>query len=251
MRSAFYEGSVRHRRTAEIDHNFDVPLFMVYLCLDELPEVLGDIPGWSVKGPALARFDRDDHFGDTAESLTTSVRNTVEEREGFRPRGRVCLLTHLRYFGYLFNPVSFFYCFGKDDELCAVLAEVHNTPWHEEHVYSMSIDQSMRSSGTYRTRLNKDFHVSPFHPMDQYYLLRCTDPDEELMVSIKSYKNDNRQLSAGLKMSRKEFNRKNAYSCMLRYPFMTLQVTARIYFEALRLWWKGATFYPHPEGVNP
>ena len=122
--SCIYEGSVRHRRTGLVEHEFRYPLFMMYLDLDELPELFDGHPLWSARRPAPAWFRRADYLGDPAVPLAQAVRDTVAQRAGERPEGPVRMLTHLRYFGHCFNPVSFYYCFdGDGDRVTAVVAE--------------------------------------------------------------------------------------------------------------------------------
>lgn len=251
MKSAFYDGTVIHTRTEEITHRFDVSLFMVYLELGELPEMFDGLPGWTCNQPGLARFDRSDHLGEESLALDEAVRRRVEEETGDRPEGPIRLLTQLRYFGYCFNPVSFYYCFDSGgDSLESVLAEVHNTPWGEEHTYVLPMNRAQRREDEFHFRFDKDFHVSPFLPMDAYYEMSVTRPGEDLSVRIDSYRDGNRMLRADLELTRRPFTGYNAYRELSRYPLMTLQVVGRIYYEALKLWWKGATFHSHPEGLQ-
>ena len=134
MHSALYEGWVRHRRHRPVAHEFRFPLCMVYLDLDELPELFRDSWLWSAERPALAWFRRADHLGPPDAPLAQCVRDRVAAITGRRPAGPVRLLTHLRYAGFAMNPVSFYYCFDAGGErLEAVLAEVTNTPWRERH----------------------------------------------------------------------------------------------------------------------
>ena len=97
-------------------HEFVYRLFMMYLDLDELDSVFRHRWFWSVKRPALARFRRENHLGDATVPLDTAVRDLVLAETGSRPQGPVRLLTNLSYFGYCFNPVSFYYCFDSADE---------------------------------------------------------------------------------------------------------------------------------------
>jgi DUF1365 family protein len=110
MHSALYIGQVKHRRQAPRVHEFRYPLFMAYLDLAELEQVFARRWFWSIDRANLASFRRSDHLGDPALPLADAVRELVAERTGVRPRGPIRLLTHLRYFGYCFNPVSFYYC---------------------------------------------------------------------------------------------------------------------------------------------
>ena len=140
MHSCLYEGTVRHRRQTPVAHQFRHSLFMMYLDLDELPTLFRGRWLWSNERSNVATFRRRDHFGDPAVSLDETVRALVESRTGCRPTGPIRLLTHLRYFGYCFNPLSVFFCFGPDGQsLDAVVAEVSNTPWGERHGYVLPV----------------------------------------------------------------------------------------------------------------
>jgi DUF1365 family protein len=165
MNSAIFEGWVEHRRLSPAPHEFRYWLFMLYLDLDELDKVFEKRWFWSTRRPALARFRRQDHFGDTDKTLDVCVRDKVEQEAGKRPQGPIRLLTNLQYFGYCFNPVSFYYCFDEDDNnLEAIIAEVNNTPWGERTLYVLP-----RSSSTPEhvdATPGKVMHVSPFMQMD-------------------------------------------------------------------------------------
>ena len=120
MKSCIYEGQVRHTRNKPAFHKFNYRLFMMYLDLDELPTLFRKTWFWSATRPALARFRRRDHLGPEQQALSDSVRDLVETETGRRPRGPIRLLTNLSYFGYCFNPVSFYYCFSEDEETTRV-----------------------------------------------------------------------------------------------------------------------------------
>ena len=163
MHSCLYEGTVRHRRLTPVAHRFRHSLFMMYLDLDELPGLFRGRWLWSNERFNVATFRRSDHFGDPAISLDETVRTLVESRTGRRPTGPIRLLTHLRYFGYCFNPLSVFFCFGPDGEsLDTVVAEVSNTPWGERHCYVLPVDVA-RSEKLLASALISDscLHTSP------------------------------------------------------------------------------------------
>ena len=131
--SALYEGWVRHRRLEPVEHSFRYPIFMAYLDLDELPEVLDPLPGWSARRPALAHVPalRPSRRPGTA-ARGGGPRRASRPRPGRGPPGPIRMLTNLRYFGHCFNPVSFFFCFDEAARRVeAVLADVNNTPWGE------------------------------------------------------------------------------------------------------------------------
>lgn len=243
--SAIYEGWVRHRRMAPVEHAFRYPMFMVYLDLAELPGVLDPLRGWSARRPALAWFRRADHLGPADRPLDRCVRDRVAAETGERPYGPIRMLTNLRYFGHCFNPVTFFFCFDPGGEdVVAVLAEVHNTPYGESHAYVLGNEDRERVvSG----QLEKEFHVSPLMGMDHVYDWRTTVPGEGLQVHIASHRDHQLAFDATLSLERRELTPAIARRMLARYPAMTMQVMARIYWQALRLRLKGAPWFAHPE----
>jgi uncharacterized protein len=241
--SAIYEGWVRHRRLGEVQHSFRYRVFMTLLDLDELPELFDRHPLYSARRPAPVRFRRSDYLGDPDVPLAESARRLVEARTGHRPEGPVRLLTHLRYLGHSFNPVSFYYLYDRAGERVeAVIAEVTNIPWRERHAYVVE----RNGSGPIRGRLAKRLHVSPFMPMEQEYEWRITEPGDALHVRIANLDGGSRVFDATLAMRRRELSPALMTRVLLTYPPMSLAVPARIYANALRLKLKGARYHPHP-----
>ena len=254
MHSAIYHGWLDHRRTAPRPHAFRYRLFMPYLDLAELDHVFAGRWLWSTQRPAPARFDRRDHFGDPRLALDEAVRGLVAERTGTRPAGPVRLLTHLRYFGYVFNPASFYYCFGADGRtLEAVVAEVTNTPWGERHCYVLRPLEA--DGGVFCARSAKAMHVSPFHPMDLEYDWRFGTPGDALAVHMAlrhaGRPDDAPVFGATLALQRRPIDGRALAAQLLRFPFMTGQVIAGIHWQALRLWLKRVPVHDHPGNVLP
>lgn len=243
LASALYVGHVRHRRAIPPEHAFRYPLFMTLLDLSELDRAFAGCLAWSARGPALAWFRRADYLGDPAVPLDTAVRDLVEARTGRRPAGPVRLLTHLRMFGVAFNPVSFYYCHDASGErIEAVVAEVNNTPWNERHCYVLARD----GDGPLEFETGKEFHVSPFMDMDAVHRFRFTPPGASLVAHIENHRGARKTFDARLTLERRPLTRTSMAWALLRYPFMTLQVLAAIYWEALRLLAKGARYHAHP-----
>jgi DUF1365 family protein len=224
----------------------------MYLDLNELPDLFTHFRFWSVEKTNLATFRRKDHLGDPTIPLDQAVRDLVEERLGARPAGPIRLLTHLRYFGYCFNPVSFYYCFdATDTRVETIIAEIHNTPWLEEYPYVLGdplnehIDSAWR-----RFRFDKKFHVSPFMDMDIAYDWRFRVPGDRLNVHMINYRKEEKLFDASLTLKRREISAASLSRVLIRYPLMTAKVTALIYRQALRLHLKKAPFFAHPTKRN-
>lgn len=248
--SALYEGWVRHRRSADLAHEFRYPLALAYVDVDDLPHALAFAPLASANRRALLRLRRDDLLGDPDVPIGDAVRDHVAAHTGHRPAGPVRVLTALRSLGLGFNPVRFYYCFalGKEDDderLDAVVAEVTNTPWGQRHAYVLAPDADGRLTGV----TPKQLHVSPFLPMTHDYHWRLTAPGRELVVHLESRTTTEpveRAFDATLRLRRRPLTYRTLASTLVRHPPQTLRIVAGIYGQALRLKLKGAPYHRRP-----
>ncbi len=238
MRSAVYEGTVFHRRV-DPPHRFAYRLALPLLDLDEIDEVCARHPLWSRERPGAVTFRRADFLPDRPGPLGDAVRDLVAERTGSRPVGPISLLGHLRTWGWLFNPVSFYYCFDRSGTYVdALVLEVTNTPWHERHCYVVGPPG--------RHLFEKALHVSPFLEMDHLYRLSYTAPGDRLGVHLGNVRGDRRLFDARLSLVRKELDRRALGRVLWRNPAMTARISAGIYRQAWKLHRGGAGFVPHP-----
>lgn len=247
MNSAIYTGWVQHRRMTGKRHSFRYRLFMPFIDLDELPQLLSRSWGWSANRPALARFRREDFMGDPTLPLKQAVLNKVEAETGECPDGAVFMLANLRYFGFLINPITCYYCFSASGDLQALVAEVTNTPWNERHSYVLTMQDR---EGWLEEDFDKAMHVSPFMPMEMRYHWRSNVPGDRLILHLANSEAGQKCFDATLHLDRKSGSPSNFTRQLLLYPFMTARIAGAIYWQALRLWLKGIPFVSHPKSLQ-
>jgi DUF1365 family protein len=243
MHSGIYQGLLRHRRFFPRAHRFSYRIFMMYLDLDELDEVLALSPLWSKRGWRPARFERSDFLGDPVLPLKQAVCERIHEETGHRHEGRVCMLANLRYFGFIINPITCYYCFDTHDALQYIVVEVTNTPWNERQSYVLRCDPRQRYQ---RISFDKQMHVSPFNPMNMNYRWCSNQPQKMLTLNLETLQEGDAHVDATMALKRREINAGALNAILLQHPWMTGKVAFTIYWQALKLWWKRNPFYGNP-----
>lgn len=259
LASGLYQGQLHHARFAPRHHQFSYRVFMLYLDLDEIDSLCARSWAWSCRYFAPFWIRRADYLGDPALPLKEAVYREVEQRLGVRPEGPVRLLTNPRCFGLRMNPISVYYLFdAAGDQLEFVLAEVTNTPWDQRALYLL--DYRRQRADRWQV-FGKSLHVSPFMPMAQEYHWRTDLPARQLRIQLQNRAcgaavqreevgESRKVFEAALVLRRQACDAANLNAMAWRFPLMTAKVLFGIYWQALRLWLKGARVYSHP-GSGP
>ncbi len=247
LKSGIYTGWVSHRRFLPKQHRLRYKVFMLLLDLDEIDDVFAGTRFWSSTSWALARYKRSDFLGDPNIPLDQAVRERVQQYTGSYPLGSIKLLANLRYFGFIMNPISCYYCYDSQGQLEAIIAEVNNTPWNERHSYVLACKSATKQQ---HIRFAKEFHVSPFNPMDIEYDWKSNLPGQSLRITMQNWRKNTMEFDASLVLKREAITAKRLDALIWQYPFMTLKVVAGIYWQATKLFLKGVPVYGHPGKKN-
>lgn len=245
---AIYTGTLRHRRFHPVPHEFNYSVFMTLLDIDRIPETMARSRWSSYNRFNWASFDQRDHSGDPAVPLRDRLAADALAHGVPLPEGPVFLLTHLRYLGYCFNPISLFFFYDRSGDVPVVLAEVHNT-FGELRNYWLWSGNRTPSGNSLRFRCPKTLHVSPFMGMNLDYDFVLTRPADRLVAHMNTLDGESRLLDATLTLQREPWTASNLRRALLRQPWMTAKVVSAIHWEALRLFLKRVPVFTHPDKV--
>ena len=222
---------------------------MCHLFIDEISKIFSKKWFWSANKKNLSSYHRTDYHKPDVQDLAQAVQSTMSEQLGRPIEGPVSIITHLRTFGYCFNPVSFYYCWDREKtKPHAMMTEITNTPWHERYAKCFDLQDSENEKSKHN--FDKEFHVSPFIGMDVDYDWRFSPPGDDLKVDMILREKDKVFFTAHLDLNRKPVNSGNLAWALFRFPFLTLKVTFGIYWNALLLRLKGCPFYSHPKNLD-
>lgn len=245
MQNAIYTGFVIHNRTTPKLHKFRYKLRMFFLDIDNLHSIFKYIPFVSIDKFNLLSFYRKNYFpSKTNLSIRQEIENEIKRHGYDEIPKKIYILTHLAYLGFCYNPVSFYYCYDDTDQLIFFLSEVNNTPWNERHIYLQKIPKEDINSWTQ----SKQFHVSPFLPMNLQYVWKINIPSKQVRIYLACV--DNKIIfRATLKLMQSTLNLKNCLTTFLLSPVITVLTVFRIYWQALIIFSKKIPFYQHPGKV--
>ncbi|MEO0543101.1 MAG: DUF1365 domain-containing protein [Pseudomonadota bacterium] len=248
--ASLYAGQVMHARLKPLGHRFSYRVFTALFDLDRLVEANRLSRLFSVNRRNILSFFESDHLPKTGNHR--SLRSYVDQLladAGVATPSRVLLLAYPRMFGFVFNPISVYYCYNDSDELAALVYEVRNT-FGERHTYVCEVRPGQLTPAGVRQERNKIFYVSPFIDMHMRYFFRMQPPGDT--VKMRIFETDevgDPLLSATFSGKKRPMTNAVVTGQLLQLPFMTLKVVAGIHWEALKLWLKGAKF--HSRGKPP
>ncbi len=248
LQSAIYRGRVLHERLRPKRHRLNYRVFSLLLDLDELPELDRRLGLFAYNRWAPLAFHDCDHGPTTGEPLRPWVEARLKDAGLSCDGGPIRLLCYPRIFGYVFNPLSVYFCYRRDGELAAILYEVCNT-FRERHTYVIPVDRNDRA--VIRQNCGKALYVSPFIGMDAEYQFRIVPPSESVNIVIRQEDADGLLLAASFRGARTPLNQRALALCLAAFPFLTLKITTAIHWEALLLWLKGCRVFPHVPAPMP
>ena len=235
INSYIYNGTVIHKRFKPQEHYFKYKVFSLLIDLTELEELDKKISFFSLNRFNIISFYEIDHGARDGSSLADWVKQNLKANNIITENIKIKLLCYPRILGYVFNPLSIFFVYDKDERLISILYEVKNT-FGEQHTYVFRVGNEKK---LIQNNCSKKFHVSPFIEMDCNYFFRVLNPAEKLSVIIDQYDKEGKILFASQDGFRSDLTSINLMNSYLKHPLMTFKIISAIHFEAFKLWVKG------------
>ena len=236
MNSCIYNGIIKHQRFTPIKHSLNYNTFSLFVDLDEIESLTKNISIFSLNKFNIFSFYNVDHGARDGSLLKDWVLKNIKKFNISNNITKIKLLCYPRIFGYVFNPLSIFYCYENND-LRAIFYEVKNT-FNEQHTYIFKVNDNEKIE----QKCKKKFYVSPFMGMETYYNFKLLDPKEKLSIFIKQTDGQETVLTATQTGDKKEFSFKQLLINFFKYPLMTIKIISSIHYEAFFLWKKGAMY---------
>lgn len=240
--SALYFGEVMHRRTRPKPHKLRYRVFSLLLDLDEMPRLSSSLRLFAYNRAGIFSFHDRDHLAGSHEPLRDQIMRELDAAGVAIPGGSIQIFCMPRIFGYVFNPLSVYFCRRADHSLAAILYEVNNT-FGERHSYLIAVHDT---GEVVHQSCNKELYVSPFMPMSMRYDFRVRPPAESVSIAIHGRDEAGLLISACQNGQRADLSDRNLARALFALPVLTLKVVAGIHWEALKLWRKGVRLVPRP-----
>ena len=234
MKASIYKVTISHARSAPLRNAFRYRSYLWLVDLDHLPRVR-----------LLAGFRARDHLGDPRASIRANLDRFLAARGVDLGGGRVTMLAHARVLGYVFNPLTVYWCHRPDGTLACVVAEVHNT-YRQRHAYLLPADDRGRAE------VPKQFYVSPFYPVDGRYRMSLPEPEAggRLSLSVRLDRPDGHSFAASVRGRAVPATRRELLHAAVRHPWSTAAVSARIRWQGVRLYRRGLPVIPRPAHLS-
>ncbi len=243
--AVFYRGWVMHARMKPFTHRFTYRVFSLFIDLDMLQEANTQSAIFSIGRFNLLSFYPSDHGDQDGSSLRAHAERLLTQAGLTSMPARIKLLCYPRLFGFVFNPLSIYYCLDDEDHVSALIYEVRNT-FGDIHSYVIPVRaQHVAHGREIRQECDKAFYVSPFLDMTMRYRFRLLPPDEHLRLRILERDPTGPILSANFSAERLPLTFWTSLVCFMAIPLLSFKVVLAIHWEALRLWLKGAKYYAH------
>lgn len=241
--ASLYWCRVMHERMLPFRHRFDYRVFSLLLDIDRLDELAARSRLFRHNRFGLLSFHDRDHGPRDGSPLRPWVEAALTGRGLHAAAARIRVFCFPRMFGYVFNPLSMFFCYDAEENLRAVLYEVKNT-FGDQHGYLIEVPAGRNSAAALDQAAPKRFHVSPFLPLDGEYRFRLQPPGDSIGITIRQFgRGGALQLVASQVGRREDLTDHSLLKAFIRHPLMTVKVMAGIHWEALQLWRKGAAFF--------
>jgi DUF1365 family protein len=237
--NALYVGNIEHRRFSPKENMFNYQVAYYFVDLEKAAKTFNIPFLFSFNSSGILSFWQKDYLS------PQTVRESIKEMTGKDSRGPIKILTNISYFGFCFNPVSFYYCYAEDQEtLEFIVSDITNTPWREKHRQVFEMEDQIKKDFNFL----KGFHVSPFMPMNIDYAWIFKKPSDQLYVLMQNRpQNDSTIIfDSTLMLKRYELNARNVIGTFLKLPLVTFKTVLAIYYQAFKLWIKKVPFYTHP-----
>ncbi|WP_346730871.1 DUF1365 domain-containing protein [Bradyrhizobium sp. 21] len=241
---ALYQGRVMHARMRPVHHRFTYRVMSLLIDLDRLDEAGRQSRLFGVNRAAAFSFHESDHGERNGAGLSEYVRCLAEKRDIDLAGGRILLMCYPRVFGYVFNPLSIYFCYARCGNLALLVYEVRNT-FGELHSYILPVED-VPADCVIRQSQAKEFYVSPFMDMHTHYHFSISPPARQVNVRIAQSDERGAVFEAAFSGQRRSLTSRVLLASLATMPFLTVKVIAAIHWEAIRLWLKGVPYVPRP-----